>query len=99
MEEPSMTNTELEQLLEDIESDRVERKESPADGDKIRQAICAFAKDLPGHNKPGLLFIGVNNDGAPVGLTITDQMLQTLASMRGDGTSYRFHLLTFRREA
>lgn len=85
-----MTNDELEQLLEDIESDRVERKESPADGDKIRQAICAFANDLPGHNTPGVLFIGVNNDGAPVGLTVTDQMLQNLASMRGDGNVLPF---------
>jgi len=85
-----MTNDELEQLLEDIESDRVERKESPADGDKIRQAICAFANDLPGHNKPGVLFVGVNDKGAPVGLAITDQMLQNLASMRGDGNILPF---------
>lgn len=85
-----MTNDELEQLLEDIESDRAERKESPADGDKIRQAICAFANDLPGHDKPGVLFVGVNDDGAPVGLAITDQMLQNLASMRGDGNIVPF---------
>jgi len=48
-------------LLDDIESDRVERKESIADGDKIRQAICAFANDLPDHKQPGVLFIGVND--------------------------------------
>jgi ATP-dependent DNA helicase RecG len=48
-------------LLDDIESDRVERKESVADGDKIRQAICAFANDLPDHKQPGVFFIGVND--------------------------------------
>ena len=42
-----MRDEALTALLDDIESDRVERKESVADGDKIRQAICAFANDLP----------------------------------------------------
>lgn len=85
-----MTDAELEQLLDDIESDRVERKESAADGDKIRQAVCAFANDLPGHNLPGVLFVGVNDEGKPVGLAVTDQMLQNLASMRGDGNILPF---------
>lgn len=85
-----MTDEELALLLDDIESDRVERKESPADGDKIRQAICAFANDLPGHNRPGALFVGVNDKGEPVGLDVTDQLLQTLASMRGDGNILPF---------
>lgn len=80
----------LEALLNDLESDRVERKESPSDGDKIRQAICAFANDLPGHGLPGVLFVGVNDAGESVGLDITDQMLQNLASMRGDGNILPF---------
>ena len=80
-----MTDQELEQLLDDIESDRVEQKESVADGDKIRQAICAFANDLPGHDQPGILFVGVDDAGRAVGLNVTDQMLQDLAAMRGDG--------------
>ena len=49
-----MTDEELGQLLEDIESDRVERKESGADGDKIRQVICAFANDLANHDQAGV---------------------------------------------
>lgn len=92
-----MTNDELEQLLDDIESDRVERKESPADGDKIRQAICAFANDLPGYNKTGVLFVGVNDKGAPVGLEITDQLLQNLAAMRGDGNILPFPAMTVQK--
>ncbi|MCW6038506.1 ATP-binding protein [Spirulina subsalsa FACHB-351] len=38
---------ELEKWFNDLESDRVERKASIADSKKIRQAICAFANDLP----------------------------------------------------
>lgn len=79
-----MTDAELEELLDDIESDRAERKESPNDGDKIRQAICAFANDLPGHNLPGVLFVGAKDNGTPIGLVVTDQMLQNLASMRAE---------------
>lgn len=54
-----LTDYELEQLLTDLETDRVERKESAADGAKIREAICAFANDMPGHALPGVVFIGV----------------------------------------
>ena len=60
-----MDDAELERMLDDLEADRAERKESWADSDKIRQAICAFANDLPGHSKPGVLFIGVDDKGIP----------------------------------
>lgn len=82
-----ISDAELESLLGDIESDRAERKESLS-GDapkKLREAICAFANDLPGHNKPGIAFVGVNDAGKPTGLEITDKLLQQLADMRSDG--------------
>jgi ATP-dependent DNA helicase RecG len=77
----------LANLLADLESDRVERKES-LNGDapkKIRQAICAFANDLPNHNSVGIAFIGVADNGMPTGLQITDQLLLQLADMKSDG--------------
>lgn len=80
-----MTDAELEIMLGDLESDRVERKESAGDADKLRQAICAFANDLPNHGKPGVLFIGVRDNGQPSGLDVTDQLLLMLANMRSDG--------------
>jgi len=92
-----MTDNELMGLLEDIESDCVERKESLADGDKIRQAICAFANDLPGRGRPGVLFIGVDDKGVPTGLSISDRLLQTLASMRADGNILPFPSMTVRK--
>jgi len=80
-----MTDTELQQLLNDMESDRVERKESLGDTGKIRQAICAFANDMPNHRMPGVLFVGVRDDGTCANLPITDELLRTLADMRSDG--------------
>jgi ATP-dependent DNA helicase RecG len=81
----AMTDQELEELLGDLESDRSERKSSTADADKIRQAICAFANDLPGHDLPGVIFIGVDDNGNPTGLRITEKILIDLAAMRDDG--------------
>lgn len=46
-----MDDQEIAALLDDLESDRVERKASASDGKKIRQAICAFANDLPNQKK------------------------------------------------
>jgi len=80
-----MEDHELEALLHDLESDRVERTVSMDDGEKFRQAICAFANDLPDHRKPGVLFVGARNDGACAGLTITDRLLLALSDMRSDG--------------
>ena len=74
-------------LLNDVESDRAERKQS-LKGDtpkKARQAICAFSNDLPNYNEPGVLFIGANDNGTPSHEPITDQMLLSLANMKTDG--------------
>jgi ATP-dependent DNA helicase RecG len=82
-----LTDAELEALLNDLESDRAERKEAWA-GDapeKACQAICAFANDLPNHQKPGVLFVGANDHGDPVGLKIDDRLLLTLADTRSNG--------------
>jgi ATP-dependent DNA helicase RecG len=80
------TDKDLLTLLDDTESDRVERKRSfKNERDKARQAVCAFANDLPGHNQPGILFIGAEDNGEPSGLPITDELLQQLSDMRTDG--------------
>lgn len=83
----NLSDADLEALLNDIESDRAERKEffrgdAP---EKSRQAICAFANDLPDHRKPGVLFIGAKDDGSPSGLVMTDELLRQLADIRADG--------------
>lgn len=77
--------TELVELLGDIESDRAERKESARNVDRIGEVICALANDLPNHGKPGVLFVGVADDGSPTGMQVTDQLLQQLAAYRDQG--------------
>ena len=84
---PNFTERELLQIIESGESDRVEFKESLS-GDaatRIREAICAFANDLPDHRVPGLVFVGVKNDGTMGNLSVTDRLLQQLADMKTDG--------------
>ena len=81
------SDLELETLMADVESDLVERK-AAFDGDApraVRQAICAFANDLPDRRRPGVVFIGVQDDGQPTGLEINDALLLKLAHCKTDG--------------
>ena len=83
----TLDDSDLAELLNDVESDLVEFKESLS-GDaptKIREAICAFANDLPDHDKPGVVVVGAEDDGTVTGLTITDEMLRQLGDMKTDG--------------
>jgi|ERR1017187_2066454 ATP-dependent DNA helicase RecG len=80
-----ITKEELELILKDVESDRVERTISVSNTDKFGEAICAFANDLPFNQKPGYLIIGVNDDGYCCKLEVTDQLLQNLSAIRTDG--------------
>lgn len=80
-----LSDSELEQLLNDLESDRVERKESFSDPDRVGQAICAFANDLPNHGLPGVVFIGIRDDGTNAGATVDDRLLLELAGIRDRG--------------
>jgi len=81
------SHRELGAMMADLESDLVERKESlrgdsPA---RIREAVCAFANDLPDHRRPGVVLVGADDAGNPTGLEITDQLLLQLADMKTDG--------------
>ena len=93
-----MDDQALEVLLLDLESDRVERKSSAADGSELRRAICAFANDLPNHHQPGILFIGARNDGSCAQLGITDELLRTLADMRSDGNILPLPTMTVQKK-
>lgn len=84
----TLTDEELERLRSDLESDSVERKES-LKGDaptKVREAICAFANDLAGRRGPGVVFIGLRDNGLPVpNFVVTDELLLQLSNMKADG--------------
>ena len=88
-----LTDEQLLTLLADIESDRAERKESfkGEAPEKVRQAVCAFANDLPGHKEAGVVFIGAKDkDGELCGLDVTDELLRALADIRSDGNILPF---------
>ncbi|NUN96824.1 MAG: putative DNA binding domain-containing protein [Candidatus Omnitrophica bacterium] len=93
-----MNDFELESLLVDLESDRVERKESPSDVEKLRQAICAFSNDMPCHGGPGVLFVGVSDRGECANLKITDEMLRNLSAIRDDGNILPLPSLTIQKK-
>src|SRR5579859_3220176 len=92
-----MDDFELEALLSDIESDRVERKASIADRERICEAICAFANDLPNHRKPGVVFIGIHDNGSCANLPIDDRLLLTLSELRSNGNILPFPTMTVQK--
>lgn len=80
-----LSDPELIRLIEGGESDRVEFTRAINDMDKLRKAICAFANDLPNHKQPGVLFIGLDDDGSCANLQIDDVLMQKLGGLARDG--------------
>jgi len=77
---------ELNTLLSDVESARVERTISVNNTDKFSEAITAFSNDFPNHKLPGYLIIGADDKtGKKVGSKVTDQLLKDLAAIRNNG--------------
>ena len=81
-----ISKKELQRLLNDLESDRVERTISTDKMDKFGEAICSFANDLPDHQQPGYLIIGADDKtGKVMPIDISDRILQKVASIRTEG--------------
>jgi ATP-dependent DNA helicase RecG len=95
----TISDSELADLAHDLESDRVERKAALTDKNKVGQVICAFANDLPDHGRPGVLLIGVHDDGIPAGLLITDALLKELADFRDQGQILPLPSMTVERRS
>jgi len=77
---------ELESMLNDIESDRVERKKTfKNEGEDARIDVCAFSNNFPNHEEPGILFIGADDNGCPSNEIITDEILRNITDMKTDG--------------
>ena len=80
-----ITEEQIRNLLNDLESDNVERTISTTNTDKFGQAICAFANDLPDSNKSGYLIIGAEDNGKVRPIHVTDELLKNIAAIRTDG--------------
>ncbi|MDC0741827.1 AlbA family DNA-binding domain-containing protein [Polyangium mundeleinium] len=91
-----LTEQEIASLAADLESFRVERKESfKSVKGAIEEAICAFANDLPGTGQPGILLLGVHDKtGQATGLAVTDELLRDITNIRSDGNILPFPLMT-----
>jgi ATP-dependent DNA helicase RecG len=93
-----LTDDEIAALFRDTESDRAERKRNfQASADRIRQAICAYANDLPNHRQPGVIFIGQEDDGNCSGTNIDDELLKTLGGLRSEGLILPFPVMSVTR--
>ena len=81
-----ISKEELQRLLNDLESDRIERTVSTDKMDKFGEAICAFSNDLPDYQMPGYLIVGADDKtGKVVPIKITDALLKNIASIRTEG--------------
>ena len=77
----------LARLAAGGESARVEFKER-LQGDarlRIEEAVCAFANDLAGFGEPGIVIVGLRDDGSAAGTEASDDLLLSLASIRTEG--------------
>jgi ATP-dependent DNA helicase RecG len=94
------SDRELEAMLDDLESDRVERKKefNDAVAKKAREAVCAFANDMANHCEPGVLFIGAQDDGSPSGIEVTERLINSLAHMKEDGNILPLPALTVEKK-
>jgi ATP-dependent DNA helicase RecG len=78
-------DAEIEILFRANESDLVERKRSTNLKEEILEAICALANDLPDHQRAGVIFIGVNDDGSCANQTFSEKTLREVANWRNEG--------------
>jgi ATP-dependent DNA helicase RecG len=78
-------DAEIEVLFRQPEKDLVERKRSTNLKQEILETVCAFANDLPNHCRPGLIFVGVEDNGRCANLTINEKTVRDVANWRNEG--------------
>ncbi len=72
------------------EGERLERKASASDVNALRRTICAFANALGGADEPGVILVGLHDDGRCAGLSVDDALVRRLAELRSDGKLHPF---------
>lgn len=79
-----LTVGEIQKMMVDLESDRIERTISFRE-DKLGPAICALCNDFANHKKPGYIIMGVNDDGTVNGMKIGDEELLKIGNIKSNG--------------
>ena len=85
MADLSVSDQYLGQLFSSEESDCFERKENAESRDSIGKTICAFANNLSGSEKPGVLIIGQEDSHECANLKVDDRLEDALSDMRSNG--------------
>ncbi|MGL4767838.1 MAG: RNA-binding domain-containing protein [Formosimonas sp.] len=82
-----LTDEQLRAMLTDLESDCIERKRNYKNEtiDKVHQAICAFANDLPNNQKQGVVLIGIEDNGDFSDFEITEKLINQIADIKTNG--------------
>ena len=83
-----MSDSDFSDLIQLGESFRCEWKadlSSKDNKEKICQTICAFANDISDARRVSVIALGVNNDGFPADLAITDALESAVLNIRGEG--------------
>ena len=81
-----LTDIQLEALIAAGETERCEFKRQLKNAkDDVCHDICAFSNDLAGSGEPGYILIGVEKDGTPARLAVTDELVQEVSQIRLDG--------------
>lgn len=90
------TDEELGKLIAEPESHWIERKESYTAKDKISQTVCAFANDIANSRRPGIIWLGIKNDGSIIGINVNDALLLNIDQIKSDGAIQPLPSLTIR---
>jgi ATP-dependent DNA helicase RecG len=79
-----ITRANVEELLGDMESDRIERTTSVSEA-KLGPAVCALSNDFPNHRQEGYILLGVQDNGKLAGLKWTDGQLASIGGVKTNG--------------
>ncbi|MCS6974701.1 MAG: putative DNA binding domain-containing protein [Cyclobacteriaceae bacterium] len=79
-----MTKDKVLALLQDLESDTIERTTSIRE-DKLGPVICAFANDYANRKRSGYILLGVNDNGSLAGMRWRDEQLQQIGNIKANG--------------
>lgn len=94
---PYLSDADLTQRSQNLESLSVERAEGLPNGRAIRKTVCAFANDLAASGEPGVIFIGMKGNGECAGITVDEALLAKCVPMR-DGSILPLPVLNAERK-